>query len=351
MPTIRGSVKQSSVVKARVGQQNVSRVLSNASSPPTRLINLDDVNSSLRNEDGLILVWDLPTQTFIMTSVIDSASSTIGGIAYYTNTTDNILGDSNTGSVQIDGGVGIDKNLTVGAGLSVFSSATFNSGLVQGTIENTLGNPDTGAFQVDGGVGINKNLTVGGGFYVQGSSEFIGVATFRGGTINIGDQDTDDINIGGEFISNLTPNDDNSYDLGSETKRWRNGFFSNTLSADSLFISGISTFNGFVDINDSVFVSGITSTNNLFVSGTTTFLNDLSSLNIVGFVSVTEGLYYDADDYNGPNGVAYFDNSGKLVSGLSTESSVSTSNYILTTLEIAGIGTPVWTSTIDGGEY
>lgn len=294
MPTIRGSVKQSSVVKARVGQQNVSRVLSNASSTPTRLIDSNDVNSQLRTEDGLILVWDLPTQTFIMTSVIDSASSTIGGIAYYTNTTDNILGDSNTGSVQIDGGVG-----------------------------------------------INKNLTVGGGFYVQGPSEFIGVTTLRGGTIN----------IGGEFISNLTPNDDNSYDLGSETKRWRNGFFSNTLSTNSLFISGISTFNGFVDINDSVFVSGITSTNNLFVSGTTTFLNDLSSLNVVGFVSVTEGLYYDADDYDGPNGVAYFDNSGKLVSGLSTESSVSTSNYILTTLEIAGIGTPVWTSTIDGGEY
>lgn len=340
-------------IKARVGGQNVVRVLSNVSSPPTqRLILLDDVNSSLRNEDGLLLVWDLPTQTFIMTSVIDSASSTIGGIAYYTNTTDNILGDSNTGSVQIDGGVGINKNLTVGANLSVFSSATFNSGLVQGTIENTLGNPDTGAFQVDGGVGINKNLTVGGGFYVQGSSEFIGVATFRGGTINIGDEDTDDINIGGEFISNLTPNDDNSYDLGSETKRWRNGFFSNTLSADSLFISGISTFNGFVDINDSVFVSGITSTNNLFVSGTSTFLNDFNltgNLNAVGFVSVTEGLYYDADDYDGPNGVAYFDSTGKLVSGISTESAIDTSNYILTTE--AGTDIPAWTNTIDGGVY
>jgi len=305
MSTIKARVGGQSTMKARVGSQNVVRVLSNASSPPTRLIDLDDVNASLRNEDGLLLVWDLPTQTFIMTSVIDSASSTIGGIAYYTNTTDNILGDSNTGSVQIDGGVG-----------------------------------------------INKNLTVGGGFYVQGSSEFIGVATFRGGTINIGDEDTDDINIGGEFISNLTPNDDNSYDLGSETKRWRNAFFSNTLSADSLFISGISTFNSFVDINDSVFVSGITSTNNLFVSGTSTFLNGFNltgDLNVVGFVSVTEGLYYDADDYDGPNGVAYFDSTGKLVSGISTESAIDTSNYILTTE--AGTDIPAWTNTIDGGVY
>ena len=347
MPNVK-AVVASNTVKARVGSQKVTRVLSNASAPPTKLIDLDDVNSTLRNEDGLLIVWDFPSQTFIMTSVIDSTSSTIGGIAYYTNTTDNILGDSNTGSVQIDGGVGIDKNLTVGAGLSVFSSATFNSGLVQGTIENTLGNPDTGAFQVDGGVGINKNLTVGGGFYVQGASEFIGVATFRGGTINIGDEDTDDINVGGEFISNLVPNDDDSYDLGSEVKRWRNGFFSSTLSSNSLIISGVSTF------NDNVFVSGITSTTNLFVSGSSTFLDDLNlvgDLSIVGFVSVTEGLYYDADDYDGPNGVAYFDSTGKLVSGISTESAIDTSNYILTTLETAGIGTPVWTSTIDGGEY
>ena len=322
MPNVK-AVVTSNTVKARVGSQNVTRVLSNASAPPTRLIDLDDVNSTLRNEDGLLIVWDFPSQTFIMTSVIDSASSTIGGIAYYTNTTDNILGDSNTGSVQIDGGVGIDKNLTVGAGLSVFSSATFNSGLVQGTIENTLGNPDTGAFQVDGGVGINKNLTVGGGFYVQGTSEFIGSATFRGGTIGIGDSITDDINIGGEFVSNLIPNDDATYDLGIDGQRWRNSYF-----------------------------SGIVSTTNLYVSGISTFVNDLDlsgDLNIVGFVSVTEGLYYDSNSYE-PNAIAYFNPDGQL-SAASTITTIDTSNYILTTYETAGIGTPVWATAIDGGEY
>ena len=101
-------------IRARVGSQNVVRVLSNASSPPSNLIDLRDVNSNFKTEDGMILVWDLPSQKFIMTSVIDSSSSTIGGIAYYTNTTDNILGDPNSGAVQIDGGVGINKNLTVG---------------------------------------------------------------------------------------------------------------------------------------------------------------------------------------------------------------------------------------------
>ena len=59
-------------IKARVGSQNVVRVLSNASSPATRLINLDDVNKTYRATDGMILVWDLPTESFIMTSRIDS---------------------------------------------------------------------------------------------------------------------------------------------------------------------------------------------------------------------------------------------------------------------------------------
>jgi hypothetical protein len=94
------------------------------------------------------------------------------------------------------------------------------------TTDNTLGNADTGAVQIDGGLGVNKNLTVGANLNVQGYSEFVGVATFRGGTINIGDSNTDNINVGGEFISNLTPNDDNTYDIGIGTQRWRNASFS-----------------------------------------------------------------------------------------------------------------------------
>jgi hypothetical protein len=64
-------------VDDRIGSQNVVRVLSNASSPPTQLIDLSDVSSTLRTEDGMILVWDLASENFIMTSVIDSSSTTI----------------------------------------------------------------------------------------------------------------------------------------------------------------------------------------------------------------------------------------------------------------------------------
>ena len=68
-------------IKARVGSQNAVRVLANASAPPTRLLNLNDVNSTLKTRDGMILVWDLNTEKFYLTDTIDSSTLTITGIA------------------------------------------------------------------------------------------------------------------------------------------------------------------------------------------------------------------------------------------------------------------------------
>ena len=38
--------------------------------------------------------------------------SNFAGISTFTDTTDNTLGDEDTGALQVDGGVGIAKNLT-----------------------------------------------------------------------------------------------------------------------------------------------------------------------------------------------------------------------------------------------
>ena len=78
-------------INDRIGSQNVIRVLSNASAPPTRLLNLGDVNSTLKTRDGMILVWDLATESFYMTDTIDSSSLNITGIVTFSNTTDSSL--------------------------------------------------------------------------------------------------------------------------------------------------------------------------------------------------------------------------------------------------------------------
>ena len=66
---------------------------------------------------------------------------------------------------------------------------------------------------------------------VTGVSTFIGNVTFEGGTINLGDSDNDNINVSGQFVSNLVPNTDNLYDIGITTQRWRNAQFAGIITA------------------------------------------------------------------------------------------------------------------------
>ena len=112
-------------INDRIGSQNVIRVLSNASAPPTRLNNLSDVNSLRKNEDGLILVWDVTTEKFVLTDEIDGANLIVTGISSFSNLTDST--SSTTGAVKISGGVGIFKNLNVGGDLQITGVSTFNN--------------------------------------------------------------------------------------------------------------------------------------------------------------------------------------------------------------------------------
>ena len=341
-------------INDRIGSQNVIRVLSNASSPPTRLINLSDVDSTLASRDGMILVWDLDTETFYMTDTIDSSTLVATGIVSFTNTTQST--SVTTGALVVNGGLGIGKNVNIGENFSVTGLSTFLSNvdidanvdiLYSLTVNSTFksvgvttlassgGITTTGGdFYTGGSAFINTNLRVGG------TSEFIGNATFRGGTIGIGDSTSDDINVGGEFVSDLVPNDDDTYDLGIIEKRWKDGRFSGLLTATNLYISDTVTFDGSIDLNSDIDING-----NLNVTGLSTFNGNV---NVVGFVSVTEGLYYDLGDYDGPNGIAYFDNTGKLIGAASTENALTESYFVLTT---NAVGIPTWTSVIDGGVF
>lgn len=121
------------------------------------------------------------------------------------------------------------------SGITTFSNTT----------DNTLGDANTGAVQIDGGLGINKNVTIGAGLSVSGASHFIGTATFYGGQINLGDSDGDNISVAGEFVSNLVPNATNTYDLGLIGKRWRHGYYSGNVDiSGNLNVDGNVTIGG-----------------------------------------------------------------------------------------------------------
>jgi hypothetical protein len=164
------------------------------------------------------------------------APDTLAGIVTYRlpgtqGNTSSVL--TNDGSGNLTWGTG--SNNPVFTGISTFTDTT----------DNILGNPDTGAVQIDGGVGIAKNVTVGAGLSVAGQSYFIGTATFYGGQINLGDSDGDNISVAGEFVSNLVPNATNTYDLGLTGKRWRNGFYSGSVEiTGNLSVDGNVTIGG-----------------------------------------------------------------------------------------------------------
>jgi len=159
-------------------------------------------------------------------------SGTLVGPITISDTTDSTSKD--TGALIVEGGVGIEKSLYVGEHVQIIDTTDSTS-------------KDTGALIVEGGVGIEKSLHVGAAvsitddLFVKGESEFIGIVTFRGGTVRLGDSSADDIVVGGEFASSLVPDDDDTFDLGSASQQWRHLYLDGTLEADAINNSGVTT--------------------------------------------------------------------------------------------------------------
>ena len=76
-----------------------------------------------------------------------------------------------------------------------------------------------------------SNLKLTGNANIQGN-------IVLGGNINLGDANTDDIVISGEIKSNIIPDADNTYDLGSAAKSW-DEIHGNTLYGDGSNITNI----------------------------------------------------------------------------------------------------------------
>jgi len=75
-------------------------------------------------------------------------------------------------------------------------------------------NNTSGALRVSGGISTQENL------YVGGNAVITGTMTANGGTITLGNADTDNVSFGGEVNSDVLPNATNTYDLGSSSKKW-----------------------------------------------------------------------------------------------------------------------------------
>jgi len=103
----------------------------------------------------------------------------------------------------------------------------------------------------DGDVTLGANLDVGGNLTVTGTT------TFNGGTLTLGDANTDNIVFGGEVDSNIIPDDDNTYDLGSSSKEWKDIYIDGVAYVDAINFAGTAISATAAELN---IMDGVTST-------------------------------------------------------------------------------------------
>ncbi len=101
------------------------------------------------------------------------------------------------------------------------------------------------------------SITTTGNVAVGGNLTVTGTTTFNGGTITMGDAATDNVVFGADVDSNIIPDDDDSYDLGSSSQEWRNLFIDGTAEIDTLALNGTTVTSTAAELN---ILDGVTAT-------------------------------------------------------------------------------------------
>ena len=295
-------------INDRIGSQNVIRVLSNASAPPTRLVNLTDVNTARKNEDGMLLVWDLSQEAFYMSDVLDAygyqftGGPDASGITTFSGTTNSI--SVTTGSVTFAGGIGVGKNLNLGGELAVTGISTFSNTVdVNADVDilrglnvagiSSVQSLSIGSTQVISSARELQNITsldatttatieeaikVAPNTFtdlkITGVSTFIGIATFGGGIA---------VQAGVSTFSALVDVNNRLDVVGGA-------------NVDQLNLTGISTFASAVDINAGLDVDGQADLDEVVVAGVATFSNTVDidgAIDADGGANIVGGLTLD----------------------------------------------------------
>mgnify|MGYP003322432588 CR=1 FL=1 len=295
-------------INDRIGSQNVIRVLSNASAPPTRIVNLTDVNTARSNEDGMLLVWDLSQEAFYMSDVLDAygyqftGGPDASGITTFSGTTNSI--SVTTGSVTFAGGIGVGKNLNLGGQLAVTGISTFSNTVdVNADVDilrglnvagiSSVQSLSIGSTQVISSARELQNITsldatttatieaaikVAPNTFtdlkITGISTFIGIATFGGGIA---------VQAGVSTFSALVDVNNRLDVVGGA-------------NVDQLNLTGISTFASAVDINAGLDVDGQADLDEVVVAGVATFSNTVDidgAIDADGGANIVGGLTLD----------------------------------------------------------
>ena len=232
------------------------------------------------------------------------SSGHIGEVVIASGSNDGEI-ETASGNLTLDsagGTVVVDDILSVTGNVDITGDVDIND-----TTQST--SATTGALKIDGGLGVAKNVNIGGNLTVTGTT------TFNGGTITLGDAATDNVVFSADVDSSITPDDDDTYDLGSTSKEWRDLHIDGIAHLDNvdagiatvgrLNVSGVSTFtssanfNGLIDANGGAHIDnlrlGVDADNDI-----TTSSGNLTLDSSGGTVEVNDNLQVDGQtDLNG----------------------------------------------------
>ena len=101
------------------------------------------------------------------------------------------------------------------------------------------------------------SVTTTGNVAVGGNLTVTGTTTFNGGTITMGDAATDNVVFGADVDSNIIPDDDNTYDLGSSSQQWKDIYIDGVAYLDAIDFNGTTITSTAAELN---ILDGVTST-------------------------------------------------------------------------------------------
>ena len=185
---------------------------------------------------------------------------------------------------------------TVTTDALVADTADINGGTVDGA---TIGanSASTGAFTT---VTTTGNVDVGGNLTVTGTT------TFNGGTLTLGDADTDNIVFGGEVDSNIIPDDDDTHDLGSSSKQWKDIYIDGVAYLDAINFNGTAISATAAELNIMDGVTATTAELNIMdgVTATTAELNIMDGVtSTTAELNILDGVTSTAAELNILDGV------------------------------------------------
>lgn len=106
------------------------------------------------------------------------------------------------------------------------ASIEWKDGFFDGTLRTDVLTVDETS-TLTGNVTASADVSVGGNLTVTGNATINGNLTF-------GDADTDTVSFGADIDSHIIPDDDDTFDLGSSTKQWRNLYIDGVAEIDGL---------------------------------------------------------------------------------------------------------------------